>query len=143
MAIGGGGSGGGPIGITNSFTGPAEALETYGDFAAAYTGLHTASTTTATVLSFTSGSYLFVGNFQLNGAVDPADGSLQQTTANIKFNGVSVAVITSGNGAIDAPMSVDQPLVIPPYTEISVEFDSDGTSASRVASGTLIGRIYR
>ena len=128
MAIGGGGSGGGPIGVSNTFTGPAEAIEIYGDFAAAYTGLHSASTTTATVLSFTSGNYLFVGEFQLNGAIDPASGTdIQQTTANIKFNGVSVAVITSGNGAIDTPMSTTQALIIPAYTEVTVEYDSDGT----------------
>ena len=139
---GGAGGAGNPTG--GSFTGPAEALEIYGDFAAAYTGLHSASTTTATVLSFTTGNYLFVGEFQLNGAVDPATGTgIQQTTANIKFNGVSVAVITSGNGAIDAPMSNTQALIIPAYTEVTVEYDSDGTHADRMASGTLIGRIYR
>ena len=93
---------------------------------------------------FTSGNYLFVGEFQLNGAIDPAAGTdIQQTTANIKFNGVSVAVITSGNGAIDAPMSSTQALIIPAYTEVTVEYDSDGTHPDRMASGTLIGRIYR
>ena len=53
------------FGVSNTFTGPAEAIEVYGDFAAAYTGLHSANETGFEVLSFTTGNYLFVGEFQL------------------------------------------------------------------------------
>ena len=139
---GGAGGAGNPVG--DSFTGPAEALEIYGDFAAGYTGLQAAHTTKFTVLSFTSGNYLFVGEFQLNAAVDENDPtSIQQTNATIKLNGATVSLITSGNGAIDAPMSVTQALLIPAYTQVIVEFDMDGISATTFASGSLIGRIYR
>ena len=143
MSIGGGG-GGGPVGVANSFTGTAEALEVYGDFAAAYTGLQASNTTKFTVLSFTSGNYLFVGEFQLNGAInaeDPTD--INQTNATIKLNGATVSLMTTGNGAIDAPMSQTQAVLIPAYTEVTVEFDMDNISADRYATGSLIGRIYR
>jgi len=119
-------------------------LNVIGDHAYAYTGLHASNTTAFTVLSFNSGNYLFVGEFQLNGAIDddsPAD--IQQTSALIKFNGIGVALLTAGNGAIDAPMSALQPLIIPPFTEVTVDFDMDGTSADRYASGSLTGRIYK
>ena len=38
MALDGGGGGGGPIGVSNTFTGPAEALEIIGDHCYAYSG---------------------------------------------------------------------------------------------------------
>tara|TARA_Y100000296_G_scaffold56068_1_gene64309 strand:+ start:139 stop:564 length:426 start_codon:yes stop_codon:yes gene_type:complete len=136
--------GGPPIGSTGgTFTGPAEALEIYGDFAAAYTGLQASNTTKFTVLSFTTGNYLFVGEFQLNGAVgedDPTD--IQKTSATIKLNGAGVSLITSGQGDVDALMSQTQALLIPAYTQVTVEFDMANTT-SAVASGSLIGRIYR
>jgi len=132
------------LGVSNTFTGPAEALEIYGNFAAAYTGLQASTTTAFTVLSFTTGNYLFVGEFQLNGAVDAADPTqTKQTNATIKLNGTAVSLITSGNVSIDAPMTVTQALLIPPYTEVTVEFDMDGTNTNILASASLIGRIYK
>jgi hypothetical protein len=144
MALDGGGGGGGPVGTANAFTGTAQALEIYGDFGAAYTGLHAANTTGFTVLSFTSGNYLFVGEFQLNGAINatvPSD--IIHTNAIIKLNGTAVSLITTGNAAIDAPMSETQTLLIPAYTQVTVEFDMISTSVDKFASGSLIGRIYR
>ena len=126
-----------------TFLGPNKGLSIAGDFAAAYTGLHAANTTQFIVLSFTTGDYLFVGEFQLNGAInlnDPTD--INQTNATIKSNGNVVSLLTSGNGAIDAPMSVTQALLIPANTEVTVEFDMDGTSADKYATGSLIGRVY-
>ena len=139
---GGAGGAGNPTG--GSFTGPAQALDIYGDFAAAYTGLHAATVTGFTVLSFTSGNYLFVGEFQLNGAVSlTVPSSQSQTIAQIKFNGIAVSVINTGNVAIDAPLSITQALIIPAYTKVTVEFDMADNQAAQFASGTLIGRIYR
>ena len=144
MALDGGGGGGGPVGVGNSFTGAAEALEIAGDFAYAYTGLQESTTTAFEVLSFTSGNYLFVGEFQLNGAVDASDPTqTKQTNATIKLNGTAVSLITSGNVSIDAPMTVTQALLIPAYTQVTVEFDMDGTNTDILASASLIGRIYR
>ena len=62
MAIIGGA--GNPVG--GSFTGPAEALEIYGDFCAAFTGNQAASTTPAEVLKFTTGNYIAVVTLQIN-----------------------------------------------------------------------------
>jgi len=143
MALLGGGVGGAGNPVGGSFTGPAEALEIYGDFAAAYTGLHAATTAGVTVLSFTSGNYLFVGEFQLNGAVHISPFAQTQTTAQIKLNGVAVSVITTGNVAIDVIMTNTQALIIPAYTEVTVEFDMTADEADRFASGSLTGRIYR
>jgi len=139
---GGAGGAGNPTG--GSFTGPAESLDIYGDFAAAYTGKQAATITPFTVLSFTSGNYLFVGEFQLNAALDEnSPGGISQASANIKLNGISVAIITTGNISIDAPISQTQALLIPAYTKVEVVFDMDGNQSSHFATGSLIGRIYR
>ena len=141
---GGPGGGAGGLGSGGSFTGPAEALDIYGDFAAAYTGLHAAVTTTFEVLSFTTGNYLFVGEFQLNAAVDDDDPSeIIQSSAVIKFNGASISLLTTGNATADSPMSVTQSLLIPAYTQVVVEFDMASAHVDKFASGSLIGRIYR
>ena len=140
MAIIGGA--GNPIG--GSFTGPAQALEIYGDFGVAYTGLQQAATSPFTVLSFTTGNYLFVGEFQLNAAITTNDpGGIEQTMANIKLNDSEVSRITVGNSAIDAPMSQTQPMIIPAYTEVEVEFEMVGASVNTLATGTFTGKIYR
>jgi len=141
---GGAGGAGNPTG--ESFTGPAQALEIYGDFAAAYTGLQAAATTSFEVLSFTTGNYLFVGKFQLNAAVDDDDPSeIIQSTAMIKFNGAAISLVTTGNqsASYGTPMSVLQTVLIPAYTQVSVEFDMASAHVDKYASGSLIGRIYR
>ena len=120
-----------------TFLGPNKGLSIAGDFAAAYTGAQASHTTKFTVLSFTTGNYLFVGEFQLNGAInlnDPTD--INQTNATIKLNGNVVSLLTSGNGAIDAPMSQTQAVLIPANTEVTVEFDMDNISADRFATGS-------
>jgi len=141
MAILGGA--GNPVGGAG-FTGTAESLDIYGDFAAAYTGLHAASTTAFEVLSFTTGNYLFVGEFQLNGAINltvPSD--IKQTNATIKLNGATVSLITTGNIGVDSPLSITQTLLIPAYTQVTVEFDMIETHADKFASASLIGRVYQ
>ena len=72
MAIIGGA--GNPVG--GSFTGPAEALEIYGDFGAAYSGPQNINTSEQDALAFTTGNYLFVGELQFNGATKFASGDL-------------------------------------------------------------------
>jgi len=128
---------------SNVVAGAGLELNVVGDYAYAYTGLHAATTAGVTVLSFTSGNYLFVGEFQLNGAVNISPFAQTQTTAQIKLNGIAVSLITTGNVAIDVIMSNTQPLIIPAYTKVTIEFDMDATEADRFASGSLTGRIYK
>ena len=145
MAIlGGGPGGGGPVGVGNSFTGAAQALEIYGDFAAAYTGLQASSTSQYTVFDFTTGNYLFVGVFQVNaGQQDDSPGTLDQTMANIKFNGATISRLTTGNDASDMPFSADQPIIIPSYTEVLTTLDMNQATADTYATASFTGRIYR
>ena len=144
MALDGGGGGGGLLGVSNSFTGTAQALELYGDFAAAYTGLQLSSVTQYTVFKFTTGNYLFVGMFQVNAAqLDDSPATGDQTMANVIFNGATIARITTGSDASDMPWSVQQPVIIPAYTEVEVTFDMNQQTVDAYATASFTGRIYR
>ena len=109
-----------------------------------YSGLFSAQTSPQTVFDFTSGSGIIVGVIQLNSAVDDDNSSLSlASTLNIKFNGVSIALL--GAGADDAfPPSKSErtEVIIPPFTEVSMILDTTGTQADRYASATITGRVY-
>jgi len=140
MALLGGGVGGAGNPVGGSFTGPAEALEIYGDFGAAYSGKVTSGTTgsaTTTLLSFTTGNYLFVG-----GLAAQSDESGNYTEyLELLLNGTAVI-----SGAWDATATsselMDQPIpiIIPAYTVVEVKFGvSTGTD---IMTAQLAGRIY-
>ena len=141
MAIIGGA--GNPIG--GSFTGPAEALEIIGDFAYAYSGLIPQANTPVTHLSFTTGNYIFIGDIQLNASVDDDDPSTGgSSTMTTKFNGTGVSLVKADGELERAPASVVQPVIIPPYTEVSCAVDTGGGGSSdQFTSVTMTGRIVR
>ena len=144
MAILGGGPGG-PVGSSNSFTGTASALELIGDHAYCFPGLNVASATPVVVIAFTSGNYYLVGEFQVNAGLDDDDpsSSISPTTANIKFNGTSIALIGCGGATPDRrPSSISQALLIPPYTEVECTVDATD-EADQYNSVSIVGRIYR
>ena len=118
-------------------------LNVVGDFAYAYGGLFTASTTQTTELSFQTGSYLLVGTFQLNGPVDDdAPASQSKAMAKLLFNGTPVSLIANSAGD-QGPFSIQQNIIIPPYTLVEVEVVSNGNEADRYGSVTITGRIYK
>jgi len=132
---GGAGGAGNPTG--GSFTGPAESLEIYGDFAAAYSGVHTIASAGAfkTMLNFKTGNFLFVGTISWCGdAASSAD-----FYTKIFLNGTviwSAAYIDAGNASSDQPL----PIIIPAYTEVVAQLTSDVTED---VSMVMSGRIYR
>jgi hypothetical protein len=144
MALDGGG-GGGPVGIANSFVGPAEALEIVGDFAYAYSGTYPASTTPATQLKFTTGNYLFVGEVRQVGMIDPdgnlGDGRIEVVT--IKMNG-AIVMLSKVDAQNEAQPSSDvMPIIIPAYTQMEFIVDSTSTEANFLGTLSITGRIYR
>jgi len=113
----------------------------------AYSGLHVATQGFVTHLSFTTGSGYIRGIIQLNGAADddnPSQG--EEATCNIYFNDVSVSLIkadpTGSGSAGNAPSSITQDVLIPPFTKVVCIVDTGAAESDRYTSVTLIGRVY-
>jgi len=143
---GGGGGGGTIVGVGNSFTGAAQALEIYGDFAAAYSGQLNINTSTVDHLRFTTGNYLFIGEFQLFGATQYTAGSLGAgdiSLIRISFNDGVLFVGKVDTEQEDMPTELKGPIAIPAYTEVLVEVISTASTAGFFTSANIIGRIYR
>ena len=141
---GGAGGAGNPTG--GSFTGPAEALDIYGDFAAAYSGQHQMSTSAVEHLKFITGNYLFVGEFQFFGPVQFSSGQIDNGDfggIQISFNDGVLFVGKVDTKEEDSPTEIKGPIIIPAYTEVLVEVVSSATTAGFFTSVNIVGRIYR
>lgn len=146
MAILGGGVGGGPIGSGNAFTGSSAGINLVGDFAYATTTQGT-NTSLQTMLDFTSGNYLFVGELYVsagNHLVTADAGS--SSSFRVHFNDIIVALARCESdlesGERGTPAQTVIPLIIPPYTEVKVMVDSDQSDGDKYTSLFLAGRIY-
>jgi hypothetical protein len=113
------------------------------DYVYAYSGLYAANTTAVTVISATTGSGVLVGIIQLNGACDDdSPANRTATSLNIFLNDISIAVLATGDQALDAPTSVKQNIIIPPFTKIELILDMGGIVTDNWASALLTGRVY-
>ena len=138
MAILGGGPGG-PVGSSNSFVGPQEALELVGDHAYAYNS-QTVNNTTATFFEFTTGNYYLVGT--IAGGRNMKSGA--ETTFKLYFNDVIVYQSKWDNGAsatLVMPFQTPLPVIIPSYTKVKIECVV-ADDADEIAL-IIAGRIYR
>ena len=141
--IGGGPGGGGPLGSGNSFTGPAQTIEYAGlGWVYAYSGETPASTTSQTVLDFQTGSKLIVGQMITNGAIQFESGGGVITCFKISLNDTVVAITQIDTQADHAPGPPKIDLVIPPYTNVKVEVDSDDNDANKLSTVVFVGRTY-
>jgi len=138
MAILGGGPGG-PVGSSNSFVGPQEALELIGNHGYAFNVL-TANNATVTAFEFTTGNYYFVGSLSTGRNMK----STAETTCTVEFNDSTVYQSKWDNGASQTlvmPCATPLPLIIPSYTKVKISFaiqDNEDTLGC-----ILAGEIYR
>ena len=133
---------GNPTGGSNP-AGTGNTLNYIGDFVYAYSGSFPATTSGVTVISTTSSSQVIVGKFQLNACIAtgaPNVGTI--TGADINFDGQLIGRIKADGQAETTPASETQDVVIPPYTKITVEVDSDQDQAARFGTVTFTGRVY-
>jgi len=126
------------LGVSNSFVGPQEALESLGDHAYAYSGekaIAASSSADTTMIKFTSGNFYFVGTIAW--ANDNAASA--NVYIDIKMNG---AVIWTSNYSTAVNATNDQPLpiIIPAYTEFEGILGSDTNENMTMM---MSGRIYR
>jgi len=137
MAIGGGGSGGGPVGAGNSFTGAAQALELYGDFGAAYSGQVTTNDNETTHLEFTTGNFIFVGTWR----GDYYTNTTQDVQWISYFNDSEIQTMSVDK--VSAAASVPVRIIIPSYTIVKITARNITDSTGVLMGTNLTGRIYR
>ena len=141
MGLGGGSGGGGTIlGVSNAFTGPAEALEIAGNFAYAYSGVIDADTSDTTFLDFSTGNFLTVGKFEFFYTETPTV-SGGEVLYTIKMAGTTIAQFTDRRDIRATPTYRPIRVIIPAYTPILATIKS--LSAPNEHAMTFTGRIYR
>ena len=141
--IGGGPGGGGPVGSSNSFTGPAEALEITGDFCYAANNF-VASSNPGNKIEFTSGNFIADVTVEMGPLINPTDATDgKRAIAQIQFNGATVQTMLSDGAAADQQTPATARIIIPPYTEVAILVKANADSASYTAAIFIAGRIYR
>ena len=127
------------LGVTNSFTGPAEALEILENHAYAVSGSFVSAggdSADTTYLSFTSGNYYFVGTISV---YEKNSGGSAARYMDTSFNGVNIMDIKS-DGNPDWLNNFPIPIIIPAYTEVEVKC---GINGGEIFSVVLVGRVYK
>jgi len=125
------------LGVSNSFTGPATALEIIGNHVYMYTGSVANSTSETTIAETTSGNYYIVGNWQPQ---------MFEDTTNDQFfrmylNGSLIAATLISATKEYAPYEEIE-IIIPSYTILKITSQNLGSGNKEVGS-ILTGRIYR
>ena len=141
---GGAGGAGNPVG--GGFTGAAQALEIYGDFAAAYSGLFDSTNTLDDYLNFTTGAYLFVGELTVIGGIKNTDANLSSgnfSAFRLSFNGQEVLYHKVDTTQEGQPSAETINIIIPPYTEVTVKCVTSTNDATLQQSCEIMGRVYR
>ena len=138
MGLGGGG--GGILGVGNTFTGTAQALEIAQNHCYGYSGVVTYTNTAANAFEFTSGNYLAEVTFTVNTLDYDAD----DLGVSVEFNDsviIQQRFVTAGG--IEHTTNFPWDIIIPPYTKVVVAFVNITNADPHTANATITGRIYR
>ena len=120
-------------------------LNIIGGHAYAFSGTFPATTSTQTMLQFTTGGHYIVGEFFLSGGVSYASGNLgdgQNTGYKISVNGVVVSLVKLSSITESMPTTAIEPIVILPYSNVQVEILSSADTATQLATCTFTGKVY-
>jgi len=96
-----------------------------------------------TGLEFTTNSGILKGIFQFDAAVqtsNPAAGDI--TLFKILINGVAVSITKLDGGQEDQPPTVKVPILLPPLTEVEVQYKGSTNSADYPTFLRFTGRVY-
>ena len=139
MALdGGGGGGGGPVGVANSFTGPAQAVEVMGDHGYSYSGSIAVPNTQTDLNSFTTGNFYTVAKWYPIYSEESGD----NMQFRIFFNESQIYQTTLDSRLVGSPYQWIE-LIIPPYTEVLITCDNKSSSSGVSMASNITGRIYR
>jgi len=106
----------------------------------AYSGSFPASTTTTTRLEFTTNSQTLEGTWHFTGNVAlAAPNNDEGATCMLYFNDVLIAHQKFYQGEPNSLSSV--PVIIPPFTRVTIQSDANDNQADRVATTSIIGNV--
>jgi len=126
-----------------TFLGPQLGLLVVGEHAYAYSGEYSAKNSAQTILNFTSGSYLFVGEIIMSGPMKTADIGVGNVAGfTLLFNGINTMLYKIETTQEDSPMTISVPLLIPPRTKVELTVISDATASDQFTTASLVGRVY-
>jgi len=146
MALdGGGGGGGGPVGVANTFTGPASAFEVIGEHVYVLTGSIDADNNVTNLFEATTGNYYVLAKLQ---PLHFSTGSSDNATFQIYMNGIEVITTLIDGYAAAATSPAVSPFneinfIIPAYTVLKVDGYNRSSSATIGLGFVLTGRRYR
>jgi len=121
-------------------------LNVVGDFAYAYNEVGSGDLQTPTnTLDFTTGNFLFVGEWTVCGTVNK---DAVSTTGGIdqfylKLNGITIMSLKTDTGEEDMPTRLVVPVIIPAYTKVEALADCTVSNSNWLVSNSLTGRIYK
>jgi len=128
---------------TATFLGPNQGLSIAGEFAYAYSGAFEASTSSADMLSFSTGKEIIKGLFTFNGQVRFVSGSAGgHSVFELQYNGLTVGLYKSDTAQEGQPMQMFQEVIIPPLTRVLVKCISGEDTATELLTTTFSGRVY-
>ena len=134
------------IGSNAPFGGASKNLVYIGEHVYAYSGKYSSSTSSQTLINMVTGKGYIIANFQCNGATADINSSTvgngNVTVFTIKFNGVIIARLKSETANEDMPPTIENKLIIPPYTNITVDTISASSDSNLTPTVNIVGRIY-
>lgn len=139
MGLDGGGGGGGILGVGGSFTGVAQALDIYGQFGAAYSGILDVGDTEIPLIEYTSGNYILAGEW--NGYYYEAVYG-EDFRFVISLNGAKVEAFVTEGTTRGHSRSIFR-IIIPSYTQVKVTAQNVTDTTAREMMASITGRIYR
>ena len=111
-------------------------------YAYAYSGDIPAVTTLTKVLEFNTNTEYIIANIIWNGHVDNNNiGSGIIGTIEIKFNSVVVATLVCDTGAEDQPTQCFLKIIIPPFTNVTMNADASSADSNSMASIVVTGKV--
>jgi len=112
----------------------------------AYSGKFASSTTSQTMINAASKDAYIIARFQCNGAIGDLNsgvvGSGAVTTFTIKFNEVIIARLKTETATEDMPSTIENELIIPPYTTVTVDAISGAGDSNLTPSVNIIGKVF-
>ena len=114
-----------------------------GEHCYANSGAYTAANSSQTVLDFTTGSGYIVGKLVVTAPIKEAEASNGRVNAYVlNYNGQEVYTTKCESANEDQPATDKAPILIPPFTTVTLTVTSDASASEFMHTAQIIGRVY-